>query len=146
MKIIITPEKIKFVYPLYNIETSGEKMKYFFNLKKESKIKFNINIDPFGVNDTSLKIVLDDRKISSLFGQWFGYIAFFLNRMAAYMKTEKNGVIDLDSIAIQCCEYDISISGEEKIRSFLKELILNNYQVNDIIEKFESLVNKSTKS
>ena len=139
MKIIISPDKIRFVYHLFEIETSGKKMKYFFDFKKKSKLKFNINIDPLGVNITSLKIVLCDRKINSLFGQWLGYIIFFLNRMFLFMKTDKSCFGDLGIIAIFSCDYDVEIFGEEKIRNFFRELKLNNYQVDDVIEKFESL-------
>lgn len=139
MKIIISPDKIRFIYHLFEVETSGEKMKYSFDFEKKSKIKFNINIDPLGVNITSLKIVLYDRKFNSIFGQWFGYIAFFLNRMFSSMKTDKRCVSSLDRIAINSEEYDIIIFGEEKIRKFFRELKLNNYQVDDVIEKFESL-------
>ncbi len=140
MKIIITPQKINFIYSLYRIETSGEKIKYFFDFKKENKKKFNINIDLFGLNDESLKIALGDRKVSSLTGPFFGFAAFFLNRMFSYIKTEKNGCISLDMVAMDCCEYDISIFGKERIRSFLRELKINHYPVDDVITKFENLV------
>lgn len=139
MKIAITPEKITFIYLLYQIETSGRNIGYFLIPKKTKRIKFDSNIDVFGIHGLSLNLKFSDRKIKSVLGPVFGYIMFFLNRMFLYMKNEDNSGGQLDFIAMSSTDYDIKIFGSHKIEAFLQDLKANNYPISDLIVEFDSL-------
>lgn len=136
MKTLVTPEKIRFIYFFYSIETSDKNINYFFVPKKVKKVKWDVNIDILGINDMVLRIKLDNRKITSILGSWFGYVAYFFNRIFLRMKMNNDG--DLYNVLLNSFDDDVSIFGKKKISDFLQELKANNYSVENIILDFNN--------
>lgn len=138
MKITITPQNITFSYRLYSIHIPNRYITYYIGPRGGLLPKYN----PFGGSKLSLKIKSRYRRIDSPWGSLIGEIIYFFHRLL---------LLDFHITEIEDCPPEFmgnveltlnssptTIFGKDKISVFLEELKSNNYQLNDVMERFDN--------
>lgn len=140
MKIIVNSKNIIFSYRLYSIYIPNIYINYYTGHRGGLPPKYNV----FGGSKLSLKIKSSYRKIVSPWGSLVGEVIYFFHRLILFdfhiTEIEDAPADFMGNVELMLNSSPTTIFGKDKITKFLEELEINNYQVDDVIIRFNTFL------
>lgn len=153
MKILVTTEKISFVYSLYSVEIPRGYIKYFVGPRGGVPAKYDI----FDSNTISLRLKSPNLKVTSKYGIIVGYILYFFHRLflGDFHIFDSENLDDASLVGNTDVISNYSpttVTGVKNIQKLLEDLKDNGYNIEDIslrmsakmaVFKKDSIINSS---